>query len=89
MLQRARTNLLRCLIPCFGKTTPAGRIPPVARVRATTPPEASRTVIRDALGKRHHLTIGDRVQKNPARAGCGAVLTQPDIPVTSDRSEPP
>lgn len=61
LLQRARTYILRRLIPCFGKTTPTGRIQSVARARATTPPETSRTEIRDALWKRHHLTIGDRM----------------------------
>lgn len=66
MLQGARTNILRRLIPCFGKTTPTRRIRSVARVRATTPPETSRTVIRDAFGKRHHLTVGDRVHVDRA-----------------------
>ena len=68
MLQGARTNILRCLIPCLSKTTPTRRIQSVARVRATTTPETSRTEIwamrptmRDALRKRHHLTIGDGV----------------------------
>ena len=61
MLQGARTHILRRLISCFRKTTPDGRIRPVARARATTPPETSRTVIRDAFRKRHHLAVGDRV----------------------------
>ena len=66
MLQGARANIPRCLIPCLGKTTPARRIRTVARVRATTTPETSRTWIRDAFGKRHHLTIGDGVHVHRA-----------------------
>ena len=66
MLQGARANIQRRLIPCFSKTTPDGRIRPVARVRATTPPETARTEIRDAFGKRHHLTIGDGVHVHRA-----------------------
>ena len=38
----------------------------MARVRATTTPETSRTEIRDAFGKRHHLTIGDGVHVHRA-----------------------
>ena len=63
LLQGARTHILRCLIPCRGKTTPDIR--PVARIQATTPPEMSRTEIRDALGKRHHLTEGPRMHVGP------------------------
>ena len=73
MLQGARTNIQRRLIPCLSKTTPDGRIRPVARVRATTPPETARTEIwamrptmRDALRRRHHLTIGDGVHVHRA-----------------------
>ena len=67
-LQGARTNILGRWIPCFGQTTPDGRIRPVTRARATTPPRPQRswTVIRDALRKRHHLTKRRRVHVDPA-----------------------
>ena len=67
-LQGARTNILGRWIPCFGQTTPDGRIRPVTRARATTPPrpQSSWTVIRDAVWKRHHLTKRRRVHVDPA-----------------------